>query len=244
MNCYHRTSKDEHTTPVASKSLPEGSSRPVITLSKEEKKHSTPERMEKQIQDPLPHSRSEALLKKDPAVSEPHSRVIETSHPPAPSAPPKSPTANPRNAEPANPELNPDRQEVPSEWKTALESAGITHEEMQNHPKEIWGAVTFMMEGLPVMPSSVEFDEALKESVQLRNTDPMADYTLMGRLGEGGAGAVYLVQQGSTGQKFALKKIKPRNNKQRSQILNEIALMELSRHPNILEYFIAYDFGG
>ena len=216
----------------------------MILLSTEEKKHSTPERMEKQIQDRLPHSRSEALIKKDLAVSEPHSTVIKTSHPPAPSAPPKSPTANPRIAEPANPELNPDRQEVPSEWKTALESAGITHEEMQNHPKEIWGAVTFMMEGLPVMPSSVEFDEALKESVQLRDTDPMAEYKLMGRLGEGGAGAVYLVQQESTGQKFALKKIKPRNSKQRSQILNEIALMELSRHPNILDYFIAYDFGG
>jgi hypothetical protein len=216
----------------------------VITLSKEETKRSTTERMEKQIQDPHPQSRSEALLKKDPPISDPNSTAIETPHVQAPSAPPKSPTAQARNAEPAKPAAKPDRQEVPSEWKTALESAGITHEEMQNHPKEIWGAVTFMLEGLPVMPSRVEFNEALKETVQLRNSDPMTEYKLMGRLGEGGAGAVFLVQQEATGQKFALKKIKPRNEKQRSQILNEIALMELSRHPNILEYFTAYDFGG
>lgn len=220
VNCYHRSSREQASSTHVSSSVPEAIPRAIVLTKHQETKENTNETMEKQSQVPNPQTRSEALLNKE--------------------APPKSPAVQNSNPGPSKP----DRHEVPSEWKSALESAGITQEEMQSHPKEIWGAVTFMLEGLPVMPSRVEYNEALKESVQLMSADPMAEYTLMGKLGEGGAGAVFLVQQDSTGLKFALKKIKPRNEKQRSQILNEIALMELSRHPNILEYYTAYDFGG
>lgn len=265
VNCYHRTSKDNLHSQHIAKSVPEPIPKAMLITKHEEIKEHSNERMEKQSKDSHLQPRTEAILKKDPVTTGSHqvhaksvavpsvgvssvaassvgvssvavSSVAVSSAP----VPPKSPTAQSSNSEPPKP----DRHEIPTEWKSALESAGITPEEMQNHPKEIWGAVTFMLEGLPVMPSRVEFNEALKESVQLISSDPMIEYKLMGRLGEGGAGAVFLVQQESTGNKFALKKIKPRNDKQRSQILNEIALMELSRHTNILEYYTAYEFGG
>lgn len=135
-------------------------------------------------------------------------------------------------------------REVPSAWKPALESAGITSEEIRNHPDEIFGTITFMMEGLPMLPSRADFDQALKESVVVLTTDPRQEYREMRKLGEGGAGSVYLVESISTSQKYALKKIKPKNTKQRQQIFNEIALMELSKHPNVLEYYSSYEYDG
>jgi hypothetical protein len=135
-------------------------------------------------------------------------------------------------------------REVPSEWKPALESAGLTSEEIRNHPDEIFGTIVFMTEGLPMLPSRADFDQAFKESVVILTTDPRQEYRLTSKLGEGGAGAVYLVENINTSQKYALKKIKPKNPKQRNQIFNEIALMELSRHPNVLEYYSSYEFDG
>jgi len=95
-----------------------------------------------------------------------------------------------------------------------------------------------------MLPSRADFDQAFKESVVILTTDPRQEYRLTSKLGEGGAGAVYLAENINTSQKYALKKIKPKNLKQRSQIFNEIALMELSRHPNVLEYHSSYEFDG
>lgn len=153
-------------------------------------------------------------------------------------------TRSESNSVPSREEIKEEPREVPSTWKPVLESAGITPEEMNSHPEEIWGTISFMMEGLPMLPSRADYDQVLKQSVDIHNTDPRVEYRELKKIGEGGAGAVYLVENVSTEQRYALKKIKPKNTKQREQILNEIALMELSRHPNVLEYYSCYEYDG
>lgn len=144
----------------------------------------------------------------------------------------------------ASEEIKEEPVEVLLAWKSVLESAGITQEDINSHPEQIWGTISLMMEGLPLLPSSAAFDQALKQSVIIHTTDPLEEYRELNKLGEGGAGAVYLVENITTSQRYALKRIKPKNTKQREQILNEIALMELSKHPNVLEYYSCYEFDG
>jgi serine/threonine protein kinase len=53
---------------------------------------------------------------------------------------------------------------------------------------------------------------------------------------------VYIVTNKETGEKFALKQVVPKNEKEERNILNEISLMQLSQHSNIISYYESYRF--
>ena len=64
----------------------------------------------------------------------------------------------------------------------------------------------------------------------------IAEYTLLGELGRGGMGAVYLARHKTTGQLVALKLMLPKvaaNETSRARFMREVELTRMLRHPNI-----------
>ena len=64
----------------------------------------------------------------------------------------------------------------------------------------------------------------------------IAEYTLLGELGRGGMGAVYLARHKTSGQHVALKLMLPKvaaNETARARFMREVELTRMLRHPNI-----------
>lgn len=73
---------------------------------------------------------------------------------------------------------------------------------------------------------------------------PHIRYEIINKIGEGGAGSVFLCRNIESNQNFAIKRIFPKNERQRELILNEIVLTKLSESPHIVTYFESYEFEG
>lgn len=97
---------------------------------------------------------------------------------------------------------------------------------------------------LPEAPTALQFDQALFKAGTMRSTDPYQTYTLVKQLGVGASGSVSLVQHRETGVQYALKLVVPRNERMEDQIINEIAIVQISKHPNIMEYVESYHYQG
>jgi len=90
------------------------------------------------------------------------------------------------------------------------------------------------------MPSGAEFDEQVRTNMRIEHTDPRDLYIVQKKLGEGASGSVFVVTEKNSEEKKALKMVVPKNPKEENMILNEIALMQISEHPNILRYYESY----
>jgi serine/threonine protein kinase len=90
------------------------------------------------------------------------------------------------------------------------------------------------------MPSAENFTEEAKTAANMLDGDPRELYIVKKKLGEGASGSVFVVTQKNNSEEKALKQIVPKNAKEMSNITNEIALMQLSPHPNITNYYESY----
>jgi hypothetical protein len=71
----------------------------------------------------------------------------------------------------------------------------------------------------------------------------LAGYVLVGELGRGGMGAVYLVRHETTGEQIALKLMLPRiaaRSSERARFMREATLARSLRHPNIVSSYDAH----
>lgn len=96
----------------------------------------------------------------------------------------------------------------------------------------------------PEAPTEIQFDQALFKAGTMRSTDPYQTYSLVKQLGVGASGSVSLVQHKETGVQYALKLVVPRSERMEDQIINEIAIVQLSKHPNIMEFVESYHYQG
>lgn len=80
--------------------------------------------------------------------------------------------------------------------------------------------------------------------MQIISEDPLNYYEILSKLGEGGAGSVFLCKNKETSENFAVKRIEIRNDEHRDMIVNEIILTKLSASPYIVNYYESYDFEG
>lgn len=69
-------------------------------------------------------------------------------------------------------------------------------------------------------------------------------YNILSKIGEGGAGSVFLCEHKETGESYAIKRIVPKSDKHRDMILNEIVLTKLSSSQYIVQYYESYDYDG
>jgi serine/threonine protein kinase len=78
--------------------------------------------------------------------------------------------------------------------------------------------------------------------VKIIKKDPYKVFTLIRKIGKGATGYVYKAQNSSTGEVVALKQIELSRQFNKEKILNEIGMMMINNHPNILPCYTAFEF--
>ncbi|OMJ67472.1 hypothetical protein SteCoe_35363 [Stentor coeruleus] len=121
---------------------------------------------------------------------------------------------------------------------------GISEEEYENNKQSIVEVVKTINEGVKTMPRASSFARTGNQHLQIISDDPLNFYELLSKLGEGGAGSVFLCKNKQTNENFAVKRIEIQNDEQRDMIVNEIILTKLSASPYIVNYYESYDYDG
>ncbi|KNC53951.1 uncharacterized protein AMSG_09595 [Thecamonas trahens ATCC 50062] len=97
-----------------------------------------------------------------------------------------------------------------------------------------------------VDPSKLpDHDFSERESVALADLckvdiDPRDVYNIIERVGQGASGSVYLAEHKETGQRVALKQMILAQQQKLSLLINEVAIMQKSKHDCIVNYYDAF----
>eukprot|EP01105_Mastigella_eilhardi_P025222 TRINITY_DN679_c0_g1_i5.p1 TRINITY_DN679_c0_g1~~TRINITY_DN679_c0_g1_i5.p1 ORF type:complete len:701 (+),score=145.19 TRINITY_DN679_c0_g1_i5:49-2103(+) len=145
---------------------------------------------------------------------------------------------------------------LPPEWADLLLANNIGKEEVERHPKEVFGcletltgtkvAAAHEKQTKPQSQSQIistrqplpeEHKASLEELVS--QGSPFEMYKKVKKIGQGGTAVIYLAINTATQQQVAVKKMSltPENVPVMS---NEIAIMKSSHHPNIVDYFDSF----
>ncbi len=122
--------------------------------------------------------------------------------------------------------------------RQVLKASGITKEDTDRNPQAVLDVLTFHMEGpAPRLPSRMSVARHINKDKLLKQESYKNHYGGLKKLGQGASGVVYSATDRKTGRKVALK-IAPIN--EMNELVNEIGLQNLSRHPNIVEFIDAF----
>jgi hypothetical protein len=123
---------------------------------------------------------------------------------------------------------------LPKEWRALLLGSGIGKDDVASHPQEVLDVLQFQMKGPPPpMPSKKVLEDAAAAAVNIRNDDPTKVYKRTRKLGEGASGVVYSALHRKTREKCA---IKITSISELEQVKTEIAMQNMSKHPNVVGY--------
>eukprot|EP00744_Colponema_vietnamica_P014309 GILI01020032.1.p1 GENE.GILI01020032.1~~GILI01020032.1.p1 ORF type:complete len:517 (+),score=109.31 GILI01020032.1:115-1665(+) len=131
---------------------------------------------------------------------------------------------------------------LPPEWEQLLLNSGVSQAEINANPTAAFGCIEYHKFGPKPPPKLHEFQSELQTTANFLEADPIAQYDVIKKVGEGASGSVYICKDRATGQQFALKSVKVRKESELQDIRNEIALMKLSEHPNVVRCFETYAF--
>lgn len=130
---------------------------------------------------------------------------------------------------------------LPLPMRQVLKASGITKEETDRNPQAVLDVLTFHMEGIKPPPARLPTRNSIARVMNrdklLKQDSYKNHYGGLKKLGQGASGIVYSATDRKTGRKVALK-ISPIN--ELTELINEIGLQSLSRHPNIVEYIEAF----
>ena len=131
---------------------------------------------------------------------------------------------------------------LPDHLETLLKASGITKEETMENPQAVIDVLNFHMDGpAPVMPSGRESVAIKIDSVvHIKDEDYKKQFSGLKKLGSGASGVVYSATEKSTNKKVALKIAEITDEIVMEELVNEIGLQCLSKHPNIVECYGAY----
>lgn len=88
----------------------------------------------------------------------------------------------------------------------------------------------------------IQYLQDLKTLVKIQKKDPREDFEFVEKIGKGGYSKVYKAVHKQTRRISALKHIKLNKQEDRERVINEIGIMQLSRHPNIIQCLTCYEF--
>jgi serine/threonine protein kinase len=139
------------------------------------------------------------------------------------------------------------------DFDQVVRAFNISEEEAREHPEGVTQAATFFLHsGLAPMPSKssvrcTKFIEERTHHLTILHQNPLDFYSVSKTLGQGASGSVILAERladgkGSLGVQFALKQVRTKSPNDTENLLNEIALMQMSQHPNVLQYFETYNY--
>jgi len=122
--------------------------------------------------------------------------------------------------------------------RTVLKASGISKEEATEHPQAVLDVLTFHMDGpAPKLRSTESIRRDISEYANIKNEDYTKNFAELKKLGQGASGVVYQATDKRTGQKVAIK-IAPLS--ELTELINEIGLQSMSRHPNVVQCLEAY----
>jgi len=90
-------------------------------------------------------------------------------------------------------------------------------------------------------------DEAstmIKNAAVVQKDNPSKYYKVVGKEGVGGFARVFRCERLSDHKLYALKFIEPKSNAERTSIMNEIGIMQLSNTTSVVQCIEAFDFQG
>ena len=123
---------------------------------------------------------------------------------------------------------------LPTEWRTLLKASDISKDEVASNPQAVLDVLQFQFHGPPPkLPTAEEQKRQQKNALKFLRDNPNRKYTRRKKLGEGASGVVYGIQDKKTKEQFAVKIC---SLSDLDAIKTEIAMQNLSEHPNIVGY--------
>mmetsp|Transcript_20083 Transcript_20083/g.40918 ORF Transcript_20083/g.40918 Transcript_20083/m.40918 type:complete len:538 (+) Transcript_20083:235-1848(+) len=132
---------------------------------------------------------------------------------------------------------------LPPGWEESLKQAGITKEEAAEHGETIIDILKFHFEqgAEPALPTTQQATLEAKMAVEFKNEDPAGRFRIAPKsIGQGGMGTIYLGTDKNTNKDVAIKKLSLSKTTDLPGLQNEIAMMKISAHPNVVEYMESY----
>jgi hypothetical protein len=131
-------------------------------------------------------------------------------------------------------------QGLPEAMRVVLKGSGITKEEAAANPQAVLDVLNFHMEvnPAPKMPTRASMTRKMNETVEIKKSDYRPNFTNLKKLGQGASGIVYSATDKRTQRQVALK-IAPLS--ELADLMNEIGLQIMSKHPCIVECIEAYE---
>jgi serine/threonine protein kinase len=116
--------------------------------------------------------------------------------------------------------------------RVVLKASGISKEETNSNPQAVLDVLKFHMDGSkPKMPNRQSVAARINKVVELKEVDYRSNYSNLKKLGQGASGTVYSAKSNATGEIVALK-VCPLT--ELAELINEIGLQSMSRHPNVV----------
>jgi hypothetical protein len=131
---------------------------------------------------------------------------------------------------------------LPPEWKEILIKSGISKAETLENPQIVLDLLEFRAGACkrPPPPRGTDFYAASKNAITFKLQNPCRDIVNLQPVGEGSSGYVYLGTLTTSGRRVAVKRLIISKQTNIPALENEIAMMELSRHPNIVQGLDTY----
>ncbi|XP_018647203.1 serine/threonine kinase [Schistosoma mansoni] len=88
-------------------------------------------------------------------------------------------------------------------------------------------------------------DEMIQEKLRMIVSigDPNRKYQRLEKIGQGASGVVYSGMESSTGRRVAIKQMNLKKQPKKELIVNEIYVMKVKKHPNVVNYLDSYLVG-
>ena len=134
---------------------------------------------------------------------------------------------------------------MPPEWEAMLAKSGITEEEIQDNPTEVLQCLEFQTTVLP--PAALDNNNKAASSLSgvplkelISHEDPTKLYEMGDKVGEGSSGLVYIGKRLSDSLRVAIKVRTFDATTEIKHVENEIAMMKVNQHENIVQYIDSY----
>eukprot|EP00761_Pharyngomonas_kirbyi_P006624 gb/GECH01006632.1/.p1 GENE.gb/GECH01006632.1/~~gb/GECH01006632.1/.p1 ORF type:complete len:482 (+),score=109.15 gb/GECH01006632.1/:1-1446(+) len=131
---------------------------------------------------------------------------------------------------------------LPPHLQAMLASSSITKDEVKENPDEVLGVLNFVEKdgGQKLVPEQAE-RRRLNDFISSK--DPHQIFEGMEAVDEGSTGTVFQGVEKASGTRCAIKVMQLKQDTKLESIENEIAMMEASKHENIVQYMGTYSTG-
>lgn len=120
-----------------------------------------------------------------------------------------------------------------------LQLSNLSRSNNNTQPLEDTSSADDLPEAVAASDSHLALDSSFIDDIA-ETKDPNTLYSDFVLIAEGESGPMFAAKHKATGKLVAVKKINKTAQQKLSKIRNELTIMKMSRHPNVVEYFATY----